>query len=162
METFSALLALCAGNLPVTCEFPHKGQWRGVLMISLIYAWINGWLNNREAGDLRIHLAHYGVTVMITFNKPHGYLGFAYSREPRDENWTTSIVVHRIPTNEYLLCQWFLALCESKWSITINDCAGMQTSQNGYHRDMWLQGTIVMLRLFRDTVTSSYGADNVT
>ena len=34
---------------------PHKGQWRGALMISLICAWINGWLNNREPGDLRRH-----------------------------------------------------------------------------------------------------------
>ena len=32
---------------------PHKGQWRGALMFSLICAWINGWVNNREAGDLR-------------------------------------------------------------------------------------------------------------
>ena len=24
METFSALLALCAGNSPVTCEFPSQ------------------------------------------------------------------------------------------------------------------------------------------
>ena len=31
---------------------PHKGQWRGSLMFSLICAWINGWVNNREAGDL--------------------------------------------------------------------------------------------------------------
>ena len=30
---------------------PHKGQWRGALMFSLICAWINGWVNNREAGD---------------------------------------------------------------------------------------------------------------
>ena len=36
METFSAFLALCAGNSPVTGEFPHKGQWRGALMFSLI------------------------------------------------------------------------------------------------------------------------------
>ena len=33
-------------------------------MFSLICAWINGWLNNREAGDLRRHRAHYDVTVM--------------------------------------------------------------------------------------------------
>ena len=33
-------------------------------MISLIWAWINGWLNNREAGDLRRHRAPYAVTVM--------------------------------------------------------------------------------------------------
>ena len=32
---------------------PHKGQWRGALMFSLIYAWIIGWINTREAGDLR-------------------------------------------------------------------------------------------------------------
>ena len=29
-----------------------------------ICAWINGWVNNREAGDLRRHRAHYDVTVM--------------------------------------------------------------------------------------------------
>ena len=43
---------------------PHRGQWRGGLMLSLISAWINGWVNNREAGDLRRHRAHYDVTVM--------------------------------------------------------------------------------------------------
>ena len=40
---------------------PHKGQWRGALMFSLIGAWINGWVNNHEAGDLRSHRAHYDV-----------------------------------------------------------------------------------------------------
>ena len=43
---------------------PHKGQWRGALMFSLICVWINGWLNNREAGDSRRYRAHYYVTVM--------------------------------------------------------------------------------------------------
>ena len=43
---------------------PHKGQWRGALMFSLICAWINGWINNREAGDLRRHRSHYDVTVV--------------------------------------------------------------------------------------------------
>ena len=52
METFSALLAICAGiffliffsnfyRSPVNS--PHKGQWRGALMFSLICVWINGW-----------------------------------------------------------------------------------------------------------------------
>ena len=45
-------------------NFPHKGQWRGTLMFSLICAWINGWANNRETSDLRRHRAHYDVTVM--------------------------------------------------------------------------------------------------
>ena len=43
---------------------PHKGQWRGSLIFYLICVWINGWLNNREAGDLRRHRAHYDATVM--------------------------------------------------------------------------------------------------
>ena len=43
---------------------PHKGQWRGSLMFSLICAWINGWVNNREVGDLRRHRARYNVIVM--------------------------------------------------------------------------------------------------
>ena len=64
METFSALLALCAGNSPVLVNSPHKGQWRGALMFSLICAWINDWVNNREAGDLRRHRGHYDVHVM--------------------------------------------------------------------------------------------------
>ena len=39
-------------------------------MFSLICAWMNGWINNREASDLRCHLAHYDVTVMhVTVNR---------------------------------------------------------------------------------------------
>ena len=64
--TFSALLALCAGNSPVTAEFPHEGHWRGVLMFSFMCAWINGWVNKRESGDLRRHRAQYDVTEMFT------------------------------------------------------------------------------------------------
>ena len=45
METFSVLLVFCAGNSPLTGEFPHKGQWHGSLMSSFICAWINGWVN---------------------------------------------------------------------------------------------------------------------
>ena len=42
----------------------HKGQWRGTLF-SLICVWINGWVNNRETGDLRRYRAHCDVIVMI-------------------------------------------------------------------------------------------------
>ena len=44
---------------------PHKGQWRGALMFSLICAWINGWVNNRKAGDLGRYRAHDDVTEML-------------------------------------------------------------------------------------------------
>ena len=66
METFSALLALCAGNSPVPVNSQHKGQWRGALMFSLIWVWINSWVNNREACDLRRYRAHCDVIVMRT------------------------------------------------------------------------------------------------
>ena len=59
-KTFSTLLAICAGNSPLTAQ----NQRRWPLILSLICAWINGWVNNREAGDLRGHSAHYDVTVM--------------------------------------------------------------------------------------------------
>ena len=42
----------------------HKGQLCRALMFSLICAWMNGWVNNREAGKLRCHRAHYDVTVI--------------------------------------------------------------------------------------------------
>ena len=50
---------------------PHKGQWRRALMLSLICARINGWVNNGETGDLRRHRAHHDAIVMITtkYNK---------------------------------------------------------------------------------------------
>ena len=43
---------------------PHKDHWREALIFSLICVWINGWVNNREAGDLRRYPVHYDVIVM--------------------------------------------------------------------------------------------------
>ena len=44
---------------------PYKGQWRGVLMFSLlICAWINGCGNHQDAVDFRRHRTHYHATVM--------------------------------------------------------------------------------------------------
>ena len=74
-ETFSALLALCVGNSPPPGEFPPKGQWHGALMFSLNCVWINSWINNREAGDLRRHRAHYDVIVMKSHANCHPFCG---------------------------------------------------------------------------------------
>ena len=75
MEAFSAFLALCAGNSQPPVNSPHKGQWRGALMFSLIYALTHGWANNRDAGGLRRHRAHYDVTVMSMY---YPYLHICY------------------------------------------------------------------------------------
>ena len=64
METFSALLAFVLEIHRSPVNSPHKGQWRGALMFSLISTWINDWVNNRKTGYLTRHRAHYDVTVM--------------------------------------------------------------------------------------------------
>ena len=46
MEKFSTLLAIYAGNSPVTAR-------------------INGWVNNGEAGDLRRYRAYYDVILRV-------------------------------------------------------------------------------------------------
>ena len=64
METFSALLALCAGNSPVTGEFPAQRSVTRSFDVFFDLSLNNGWANNRAAGDLRRRRAHYDVTVM--------------------------------------------------------------------------------------------------
>ena len=64
METFSAFLALFAGISPVTGEFPSQRPVTRSFDV-FICAWINGWVNNREAGDLGRHRAHCDVIVMV-------------------------------------------------------------------------------------------------
>ena len=73
METFSALLALCAGNSPVTGGFSSQRAIDAELWGFLwSVPWKSGWVNNREAGDLSRHRAHYDVIEMkYTCPKPH-------------------------------------------------------------------------------------------
>ena len=69
MKTFSALLAVCAGNSPVTVEFPsQRPVTRRALMFSLICA-LNKRLSKQSWGwYLRRHRAKYDVVVMSRFN----------------------------------------------------------------------------------------------
>ena len=57
---------------------PHKGQWRRALIFSLICAWINDWIDNREAGDLRRHRPNYDFIVMFALCRV--MLWFVYVR----------------------------------------------------------------------------------
>ena len=56
------------GTFSASLNSPHKCQWRGALRFSLICAWTNGWVNNRETGDLRRHRAHNDVIVMNCYD----------------------------------------------------------------------------------------------
>ena len=76
---------------------PHKGQWRGALIFSLICAWINGWLNNRDAGDLRRHGAHYDVTVIIANHD---------TEQRRYKSWSIDYLsAHKTENRELSCCQ---------------------------------------------------------
>ena len=64
----SIMMTLSNGKifrLPVTNEFPaRRPVTRSLDVFSFICAWINGWVNNREAGDLRRSSAHCDVIVI--------------------------------------------------------------------------------------------------
>ena len=112
VETFSALLALCAGNSPVPVNSPHKGQWRGALVFSLIYVWINDWVNNREAGDLRRQRGHYDVIVMLRSWDPwHNSTTF-------DELWTLNIKYMDPMTNPRR--SWYKCFNPTPYTISNN------------------------------------------
>ena len=58
------LCGVCAGNSPVTGEFPSQRPVTQSFMFSLICAWTSSWVNNWDTGALRRHRAHYDVIVM--------------------------------------------------------------------------------------------------
>ena len=65
METLFTLLAICAGNSPVTGEFPAQKPVTRSCDVFFDLRLNTRWVNNGEAGALRRHLAHYDVIVMI-------------------------------------------------------------------------------------------------
>ena len=109
---------------------PYKGQWREALLFSLICALTNGWVNHRDAGDLRDHRAHCDVTVMRNLN----------SLRPGDtymHPWTRSSLVQvmayplfgvkQLPEPMLTYCQlepWesTSVKSESKWKISKKEC----------------------------------------
>ena len=86
----------------------HKGQWRKALMFSLICAWINGWANNGEAGDLGRHCAHYDVTVMLAIDCGRTKSDFV----PKKVVWRTSYAMGSFlsPDPKSILKCWGISL----------------------------------------------------
>ena len=52
-------------DFPVTDEFPSQRPVTRSFDVFFDLHLNNGWVNNRDAGDLRRHCAHYDTTVMI-------------------------------------------------------------------------------------------------
>ena len=66
MKIFSALLAICAGNSPVTGEFPAQRPVARGFDVFFDLCLNNGWINNHEDGDLRRSRVHYDVIVLLS------------------------------------------------------------------------------------------------
>ena len=96
---------------------PHKGKWRGALMFSLICAWTNRWVNNREAGDLRHHRAHHDVINEYNCDGtlPHGKHG----------KFCCCILLALICIDFYVIgfvisaCLCFKYVCLISWNIPV-------------------------------------------
>ena len=83
---------------------PHKGQWRRALMFSLICVWINGWVSNGEAGDLRRYRAHYDVTIIREdLAKSHLTLSVRCRTDTRDPSFPSCILFGSINYCHFLL-----------------------------------------------------------
>ena len=80
-------MVFCAGNLPVTGEFPAQ---RPVTQSFDIFfdLHLNSWGNNGDVGDLRRYRAHYDVIVMIE----------RYRREKTNLPITMLMASCRLPT----------------------------------------------------------------
>ena len=63
METFSALLAPCAGHSPVSGEFPAQRPVTRSFDVFFDLRQLNGRVNTREVGDLRRYRTHCDVIV---------------------------------------------------------------------------------------------------
>ena len=67
-----------------------------------IYAWTNGWANNRNAADLRRHRAHYDITVM-------GHI-VLYQMGLVNPHWSQKCVGTDQATNHYWNRGWTLSI----------------------------------------------------
>ena len=117
-----------------TSGFIKNGKWRGVLMFPLIFAWTKRWANNRGAGDMRCHRAHYDVSVMsddvfkcISLNE-NGWIKISlkFVRKLRISNDPAyvQIMAWRRPENQatsHYLNQWLFVYWRMYASLGFNE-----------------------------------------
>ena len=111
---------------------PHKGQWREALMFSLIWAWINGWINNREAGDFRRYRAHYDVIGMIsqTFQIKPWKKQFSCRCIPH------SIMFNRLVWTIFFVTHWLFSNCHFD-TVFFGLCWLYTATQVTHDKEIW-------------------------
>ena len=113
---------------------PHKGQWRRALMFSLICIWINNWVNNHEAGDLRRYHAHYDVIVMYCSIRSQ-CVNFENLMQERltVNQWCFISESCHIKSNNDQHCFWKSVQCFKHYEI--NGCYEVVVNFNGSVQD---------------------------
>ena len=97
------------GIHPSPVNSPHKGQWHGALMFSLICPRINGWVNNRDVGDLRCHCTHYDITTILCRLESQPWIRWWLGNVRQAITW---------PCWCHRFCQkWQLRVC--KWNFRV-------------------------------------------
>ena len=104
MEAFSALLAICAGNSPVTGEFSTQRPVSQSFDVFFDLRLIKRLSKQREAGDLRRHRAHYDVIVMNL----HGSQNTSFQENISGINIVWGQIHHLVlcGCNELSHCRW--------------------------------------------------------
>ena len=114
METLSASLAICAGN-----------SW-----FTLICARINGWVNNREAGDLRRRCTHYDAIVMCKGNPMVASHGRTHS--------SALLIVISIATVSSSVKLWYLSVAlRCSWCLP-----RLCLKQSKLNEFIWVDATV--------------------
>ena len=117
---------------------PHKGQPRGALMFSLIFAWTNGWEDTRDAEDLRHHRTHYDVTVMII----HCLISFID---------VLQLMLYSVSQSMMMICARFMLCYGLLWSVVWQFCSFTATGTKPCDRRMLCQWSNPKLGLYWQT-----------
>ena len=141
----------------------HKDQWRGALMFSLICAWINGWVNDRDAGDLRKCIWKCRLWKWRPFcpggdefkNRPTPW-GLVSSSCHGTESWN--------PTTNLIALRWNFSISYIPVSFSANQNT-LNFSSNGLTSDLYRTLQFRMLNLDKELLISptlGFGYDDVS
>ena len=144
METFSALLVICAGNSPVTGEFPAQMPVTRIFDVFFDLRLNEGWVNNREAGDLRRRRAHYDVTLMAKYSylmkENSGHRGYFLNK------WINPfLLIYKIWGHSHInlpksyldsstgrtAVSKFKPRVPAKWAVGTHECSHAKAQSNG-------------------------------
>ena len=130
-------------------------------MLSLICAWINGWVNNHEAGDLRCHCSYYDVTLMIHSKACLGLhkrntKTLHYWTFVREIYWVLVDSPHKWPVMQTVLFHVMTSSCSAKVSVprmifrlnskfSINICSALVWNMPNWSWQNFVHVTAVLL-----------------